>query len=496
MENYEESVEFQELLKDYQQSRRQGRNTYFDSDAFIDIAEYYMTHNPLEEAFEVIEDGLAFHPEEEALLALKVNVLISLNRFDEAEAILERLDPKDDHDVYYFYGQLACGKEHDYDRANKLFKKWMKIEMEECRDMPNQEDGATRKREAFMHVILSIAELTEKKKVVELLMLWIDSYVKHCSPIPGDDIDMDIARTCNENQMYQKEIELYTHILDSNPYLPQGWTYLASLQMLTFDIENALNSVDFALAINPDDAQALLVKGQSFAALSNYEESAKAFRKYIDLTGDNYYNIMLANCLMQTGKREEAYNLLKQEQNIVISDIKDRVMRSDMWAFISEVYRQGGYYTEAMRAINNGLRMMPESASHLVQKGNIYLSKDNVAKAVMFYISAASKEADPISVLVFAASELMGRHYMVAALMFLKMVAHETNNPEHVKAYAYIAYCYYVLGLYNRFEENLEKACQHTPNVVGELWENELMGVAPEDYFRVLTTLFKNIEPF
>ena len=131
MDNYEESVEFQELLKDYQQSRRQGRNTYFDSDAFIDIAEYYMTHNPMEEAFEVIEDGLAFHPNEEALLSLKANVLISMNRYDEAETILEHLDPEEDHDVYYFYGQLACGKERDYEKAKKLFKKWLKIEMSE-----------------------------------------------------------------------------------------------------------------------------------------------------------------------------------------------------------------------------------------------------------------------------------------------------------------------------------------------------------------------------
>lgn len=496
MENYEESVEFQELLMNYQHSRRQGRNTYFDSDAFIDLAEYYMTHNPLDEAFEVIEDGLAFHPDEEALLALKANVLISLSRFDEAEAILARLDPKEDHDVYYFYGQLACGKEHDYERANKLFKKWLKIEMGECREMPNQEEGATRKREAFMHVIMSVSDLTETDKVTELLTLWVDSYIKQCIPVPGDDIDMDIARVCNEHQMYTKEIELYTHILDANPYLPQGWTYMASLQMLTFDIEGALNSVDFALAIDPDDTQALLVKGQSFAALNNYEEAQKAFKKYIDLSGENYYCIMLANCLMQTGKKEEAYHLLKEKQGLVVPSIKDRSMRSDMWSFISDIYREGGYYADAMRSVNNALRISPDSPAHLVQKGNIYLAKDDVAKAVTTYISAAAKEVNPISVLVYAASELMGKQYMMAALMFLKMVTHETENPEYVKAYPYIAYCYYVLGLRNHFLENLEKACQYTPNVVGELWENELMGVAPENYYQVLSSLLEDYKPF
>ena len=171
-------------------------------------------------------------------------------------------------------------------------------------------------------------------------------------------------------------------------------------------------------------------------------------------------------------------------------------MRGDLWSFISDIYREGGYYADAMRSVNNALRITPDSPAHLVQKGNIFLAKDDVAKAVTTYISAAAREKDPIAVLVYAASELMGRQYMMAALMFLKMVTHETDNPEHVKAYPYIAYCYYVLGLHNRFAENLEKACQYTPSVVGELWQNELMGVAPENYYQALTSMTEDIQPF
>ena len=95
-----------------------------------------------------------------------------------------------------------------YEEAVELFKKWLKIEMRECEDMPNQEEGATRKREAFMHVIMSVSDLTEKKHVAEMLTLWVDSYIKQCVPVPGDDIDLDIARVCNEHHMYKKEIEL------------------------------------------------------------------------------------------------------------------------------------------------------------------------------------------------------------------------------------------------------------------------------------------------
>ena len=101
--------------------------------------------------------------------------------------------------------------------------------------------------------------------------------------------------------------------------------------MLNGDIEGSLNAVEFALAIDPDDTQALLVKGQDHLLLSNFAEAEKTLTKYIHLTHDDYYNIALANCMMHLGKKEAAYQLLEEHRLHVIRNVDDRSAKADMW---------------------------------------------------------------------------------------------------------------------------------------------------------------------
>ena len=498
--DYDESLEFQELLTHYKKSKRQGSLCYLDSDDYIDIAEYYIANDQLKQAYRAVEDGLTFHHDNIDLLSLKANTLIGLNRFDEAEEVVAKLDPDEDHDAYYFSAQLICARGHDYEKAEKLFRKWLKIETDECGMMGDTEEAATRKREAYMHVIMSISDLADEEAARKLLPAWVGKYLKSCSPSPGDEIDLDIARICNSNQLFQLEIELYNHILDSNPYLPQGWTYLASLEVLYGNIEGSLNAVDFALAIDPDDTQALLIKGQNNLVLGNFEEAEKSLRKYVNLSHDDYYNIALANCMMINGKREAAYQLLKEYRLPVVRHVKDRFMKGEMWAYIADIYRRGKYYSDAMRSVNNALRLFPDSVSYKMLKGTIYLDQDQIGKAVMCFFEAAAKEENPVSMLLSAASELIDRDYLMATIMFLKLAIREKNDPDHVKAYPYLARCYLVLRMPKPFFENLKQACKYTPQMVAEFWKDDLMGIAPEDYYQVLRTLyegkFEDIQPF
>jgi len=489
--DYDESLEFQELLTHYKKSKRQGSLCYLDSDDYIDIAEYYIANDQLKEAYRAVEDGLTFHHDNSDLLSLKANTLIGLNRFDEAEEVVAVLNPDEDHDAYYFSGQLTCAGSHDYEKAGKLFRKWLKIETEECGMMGNTEEATTRKREAYMHVIMSISDLAEEEAAQKLLPAWIDKYLQSCSPIPGDEIDLDIARVCNFNQLYQQEIEMYNHILDANPYLPQGWTYLASLEVLYGDVEASLNAVDFALAIDPDDTQALLVKGQNYLILGNYEEAEKALRKYVNLSHDDYYNIALANCMMMNGKHEAAYQLLEEYRLPVIRHVKDRNTKAEMWAYVADIYKRGKYYSEAMRSVNNALRLFPDTVSYKMLKGSICLDQKQMGKAIMCFLEAVALEKNPVVVMLGAAAELLDQGYLMPAMMFLNMVIREKNDPEHVKAYPYLAHCYFLLRMPKFFYENLKQACKYTPQMVAEFWKDDLMGIAPENYYQVLKTLYK-----
>ena len=59
-----------------------------------------------------------------------------------------------------------------------------------------------------------------------------------------------------------------------------------------------------------------------------------------------------------------------------------------------------------------------------------------------------------------------------------------------MKAYPYLAYCYFLLKMPRPFYENLEQACRHVPESVADLWKDDLMGIEPKNYYYALKTLY------
>ena len=207
MPEYDDSIELDQLLRSYERSKRQGKPCYFDSDDYIDIVEYYMRNEQFQEALDAVEEGLSLHHRDSDLRSLKANVLICLQRYDEAEKLVDAIDPSDDPDVYYFRGQLACAYGHPLDERTQWFRTWMETEREECRQMSDDEEAHTRMREAYMHVIMSIVDLSAEDNLDDIIIPWVDEYIEQCTPLVGDDIDLDIARACHEVELIDKEIE-------------------------------------------------------------------------------------------------------------------------------------------------------------------------------------------------------------------------------------------------------------------------------------------------
>ncbi len=510
--NDDESLEIQRLVQKYETSKREGTVCYLDSDDFADIAEYYINDGRADSALEVINDSLNIHKDDEYLLSLKVNALINLHYFEEALSLLPSINPETDHDYYFFQAQLTCAIEHENQKANEWFEKWIKIEKAECDKIKNTLEGNTRYREAFMHIILSIVDLNEEESdeddydsedngidLLPFIQPWVDKYVKECSPLPADDIDLDIARACHDADMLSQEIRLYNLFLDSNPYLPQGWTYLASLQSMAGDIDAAVNSAEFAIAIDSNDVQAWMVKSLGDYSLDNDKEAIKSLRRYIDLSGDEYYYTMLGTCLMREGQKEEACNCLEKASKYVTLKVKDKVLKANARAVISNAYTIGGYSKKALRSINLAIRSNPDSVEYLVQKSLILIDDnktENALKALFDLIAMVCRNGNEncSSAFMNMADKLLNKEHVESAVLLYTLVSQDIANPDHAKAYVRLAHCYYLLHEHKNFFKYLELACKNAPDAVGKFWEEELIGIDPENYYPTLRAMYKKFK--
>ena len=130
--------ELQEMAEQYEAAKAENRTIYLDADDLADLADWYAVHHKYAMATEVVEYGLGIHPDNTALLVeqaylfldtqhkeqakdileriaeessevkvLKANLLLGEGKEEEAEAILDSIDDKDDLanivDVSYMY---------------------------------------------------------------------------------------------------------------------------------------------------------------------------------------------------------------------------------------------------------------------------------------------------------------------------------------------------------------------------------------------------------
>lgn len=490
-------MEFRAMLQKYENAKQQGSLLYLDSDDFVDLAEYYMEDGQLIRMLEVAEDGLSMHPDDEYLISLKVNALISLHKFDMAEKLLDTLDPEKEHDVYYFRAQLACAVYGDDKKATELFRQWIEKEYKDCRTMKNKDEALSRCKDAVFHIIVSFSDLSINLNVQSSIDYWTKEYVRMFSPLRGDDTDLEVAKVCHDSELFDREIEVYSQCLESNPYMRQGWTYLASLQHMYGFTEDSLNSAENAIAVDPNDINACLVLAHANYDLHNYEAARKYFIRYIEETHDESFLMILGKSCMFLGKKEEGYEYLKSARRYCTKHYTDKEDLANNRAFISDAFYVGGYLKDAHTMIKLALRYFPTDPQFNQQEGKILLAMDNISSAwnsyqrAVDYAKKAKTEVVPL--MMSAGCQLLDKGYLRAAEVIFENALKEIDEPEHRYGHVYLAYIYFAKRKTELFVENLRQACRYTPKMVNALWKDSLIGVAEENYYEYMLKLYKKV---
>lgn len=483
------SLDFKELLRRYEKAKQEGSPCYLDSDEFIDIADYYLDNERLDDLMDTVEEGLRLHPDDEYLVSLKVNGLISLHRFDEARELLPLVDGAADHDAYYFKGQLAA-VDGDDAAATRYFHEWLQLEREACEKMNDKREGLDRYKDAYFHIMVSFTDLGTSEHVVRSIQEWGEEYLKTFAPLDGDDNDLDIAHLCHDADLTDLEIQIYSQCLDANPYMDQGWTYLASLQHLQGMIDEAINSAENALAVNPEDPQALMIRAHTYFDRRQYENALADYLRCYDKTGDDCCLMIIGRCYIQLGRNKEGYDYLVKAREYCNTLRKDKEEQAYNRGFIADSFCIGGFYKEALSLINVVLRAFPDDVDYMMQRANILLEQGKIEDAVEEYIEASNKSGRQVQNLMIAAGTLMEKAYYRAAMVLLLLASKEKSDPEYKKTYVYIAYIGLQLGNVPLFSEVIKRACEYTPDVVNALWKNDLIGINPKDYYERLTQLY------
>jgi len=483
---YFDSDSFKELLNNYERSVENGEVLYLDPEDFADLADYYLTHDKPTLALKCIDAGLAIHMDDEDLLAVKSSACIFFHRYDEAEAILNRLPQTEIGSTYYQRAQIQYAKYGKVELAEEMFQEWMDNDTKECEfsDDHEREDVA---RDNFIHVISTFVELADDHDYdPEVVKRWIEEYLVKFSPIGEYDADLILCDIVREEGMTDMIEKVYAAVLETNPYINMGWSVLAGAQNANGHVDKAIESCEFALAINPNDYDAMLSMAFSHYYSNRRVEALPWIEKYIEGTGDDSQFFPLGMCLMAAERLPEAIEALDKALDYYhsIKETQPEVYQQAIRE-ISEAYYGCECNEKALLCIDEALSLSPNDPDCLLMRGSILMSMNMMEDCVASYTDCLKNANDKIWYTMGIAARFTLNNQPDVALELLDTVDDYTENTESLQYLpAYRAFAYFHKQMPTEYLDNLKLACEQCPDCIEMLMLDYFPPtVRPQDYY-------------
>jgi len=502
--DYFASDEFQELLSLYNKNVREGNSYYFDIDDFISLSDYFVEIGDINQAEEILKKAICIHPESKNIKVAYAGILICNYKFNQAKEHINDVTEDDCYDVLYLQAQLACAVEHDYIKSNNLFHNWIDYIDEEFDDEediydheeldPDEEyDYSSKNRDARFRIIMSFSEFMDKNELSRTYIReWLEDYTTKFSKLGRFREDYDIAETCYDLGLYDILDDIISQILDINPYYEQGWTMLGISQHLRGDDSKAINSLKFALAINPDNRLANLTYAQCMFNKQNYDQALQYMLKSAALSDDLTQDYYIGKCYYKLGNTEKAdyyldkvYQSFKQGHHGIFND--------DFSFDLAESLFACSKIEQSQYILLNIINRNPSHINARLLLACIHLHNGAFYDAVEIFTDIIVKSNYDELIITDVASRLVAYDYNDIAIFILKTIIHDALKTGNYKAYAILAISFIKENKPNECLEYLKILCEHSPETVKTYFYTMLPeSVLPTDYFEYLSQQLKN----
>ena len=514
--DYFVSEEFQKTLSRYEKSRQDGVSCYLDSDDVFSLAEYYVYDNKPELSADVLELGLRFHDDIVHLWVFYASVMIIMHKYSEAAEIISDINVDDDYDVLYINAQLKIAVENSPKEADNLFREWMSMttndesnfntefdddefddsSSEDSKNNENDFDDII--RDMYVQIITSYVDLSQTVEVRdEYAIKWISEYVEKFSPMGHFKSDYDLANICNDMH-YVDYIEIvYKMILDVDPYYSGGWGLLGAVQFFNGKIDEAIDSLQFALAVEPNTPSAMLTMAHCLCSKNNYTAALEYFQKYNELEPKDADYLNLAFCYYRLGNIDQAIENLDK---ITVDTTRPPADEEEFYHLynIAETYYFCNQPFKSIYILEYLLNISPDNVDVLMFYGTCKLAIGDIKVASVSFSKMLSIADDYWQNLLSVATAFasygpfdVAIEILDSVLNYISLHRQEESRLENV--YAIMALAQFNSMNHNDYLKYLTIACNSTPSLVQQLFYQYLPEtVNPIDYYDYMENMTPN----
>lgn len=362
LSSYFEDPEFKDLLNKYEGMVENHTPTYFDAEELTDIAEYYAAQGDEQKAEDAIDFALRLHPTNTDALVFKSRSLCIKGKLSEAYQIMNLIEDPSDREVQFLKADLLM-EERRIDEAEAVFQALAEAENES------------------MEVLLDIALTYMDANQKDYAALWLEKIrakgYNETNNQKFRDAWCDFCMTFGEAE---KATQAFQLSLDELPYSIPHWNGLAKCYLAQNDIEKAHEAIDFALAIDENNTEALDVKGFCYIQSENYDEALNIYHQLLPLSkSPSRVYAFLVKCYMDMERASEAKETcmkwLKACPKLTGFE------KSEIYSYISLCCFNLYQPEEGMKYIDAALNLEPSFRGAILQKGMLHLQMNENKEA-------------------------------------------------------------------------------------------------------------------
>ncbi len=265
-DEYFDSKGFREILSEYEDAIAADRPMFMDADDLADIADYYQFVGKHDAAQQAADLGVAMHPGATLPLAFKAREALERRDVQAAKGFVKQIDDLTDPEYVYLTAEIMIC-ESRINEANSLLKGYLDEQDEETRE----------------DVIIDAARLFADHEVFDVAREWLNL----STDTDHSDYKELNARVNFAYGYYADCIDIFRELVDRNPFSKRDWQGLASAQFMNGDFSDSVESIEYALALDPNDPCSIVTKANGMFSLENYEVAFDYYQRYCALVPDD-----------------------------------------------------------------------------------------------------------------------------------------------------------------------------------------------------------------
>lgn len=433
---------FDDNLKRYEAARSAGSSIYLEPDDLTEIAEYYHLHGKLKEAIEAADLAITMFPGATQPLAFRARVAILVNKdANEAMRWVEQIADKTDLDYYYIVAEILIADQRVEAADQYLKAQETKIDDDDLEDF-----------------YLDVATLFADYSCTDLTKEWLAKSHETADP----DYRELQGRVALANGQFDRCQKLFDQLIDEDPYNTSYWNTMAAAQFQQGDMAAAIESCDYALAIDTMNADALVNKANALASLGNYDEAIKCYKVFQGLQPySELADMGIASALTAQNRFQEALLHLRQAERLAPDTSPNKLEIIRQQCMLSA---QLGKHAEALANIRK-MDGIPghNTAENNVLRGYLYLLDNQLQNARAWFTRAMEVSGNDIRIKTLVAYSTYECGYTQFAHDLFREIMDNHMGKDTPEGWAFLALCDADLGLRQEFLADLHQAVMQGP---------------------------------